>query len=193
MNEYFPKPKSLRANVKVKLDLSNYATKVDLKNAAGVHTSNFAKKIVLANLKSGVDNLDIDELKNLPNNLINLKSKIDKLDVDKLVPALADLSKLSDLIKNDVVKKVVYDTKIKNIQDEISDITNLTINTTLNSTINEIKNKIPSITNLGTAAAIYTLKNKILNVSDLFKKADYDAKVSEMAKNILLLLITISS
>ena len=79
--------------------MSNYATKTDLKNATGVDTSSFAKKIGLANLKSDVDKLDIDKLKNVPSNLSNLKSKIDKLDVDKLVPVPVDLSKLNDIVK----------------------------------------------------------------------------------------------
>ena len=81
MSEQIPKPKSLRANVKIELDLSNYATKVDLKNTAGFDTSDFAKKIDLtnlANLKSDVDKLDIDKLKNVPSGLSNLKSKVDK-------------------------------------------------------------------------------------------------------------------
>ena len=60
MSQYFPEPNSLRSNVKVELDLSNYATKADLKNATGVDTSKFAKKIDLASLKSNVDKLDID-------------------------------------------------------------------------------------------------------------------------------------
>ena len=66
MSEYSPEPK---------LDLLNYVTKVDLKNATGVNTSNFAKKADLANLNSNVDKLDIDKLKNVPTNLSNLKSK----------------------------------------------------------------------------------------------------------------------
>ena len=93
MSEYFPKPKFLGANVKVKLYLSN-ATKADLKNTAGVDTSDFAKiKTDLTGLKSHVDKLYIDKLKNVPTNLSNLKSKVDKLDVDKLVPVPVDLSK----------------------------------------------------------------------------------------------------
>ena len=72
-NEYFPEPKSLGGKVKVELDLSNYATKTDLKNATGIDTSSFAKKVDLANLKSNVDKLDIDKLKNVPTNLSNLK------------------------------------------------------------------------------------------------------------------------
>ena len=63
MIEYFPKPKSLGANVKVELDLPNYATKTDLKSATRVDTSDFTKKTDLANLKSDVGKLDIDKLK----------------------------------------------------------------------------------------------------------------------------------
>ena len=92
MSEYFPEPKSLGGKVKVELDLSNYATKTDLKNATGIDTSSFAKKVDLANLKSDVDKLDIDKLKTLSTNLSNLKSKVDKLDVDKLVLVSVDFS-----------------------------------------------------------------------------------------------------
>ena len=60
----------------------------------------FPKNVDLASLKSNVDKLDIDKLKNVPNNLGNLKSKVDKLVVDKLVPVPIDLSKLSDVAKN---------------------------------------------------------------------------------------------
>ena len=83
MSEYFPEPKSSGGRVKVELDLSNYATKVDLKNATSFDTSKCVKKVDLANLKSDVDTLDIDRLKKVPSNLSNLKSKVDKLDVDK--------------------------------------------------------------------------------------------------------------
>ena len=96
MCEYFPEPKCLATRVKVEIDVSNYATNVDLKNATGVDTSKFAKMFDLANLKSNVDKLDTDKLKNVPSNLSNWKYKIDKLDVDKLVP---DLSKLNVVVK----------------------------------------------------------------------------------------------
>ena len=62
MSKYFPEPKSLE-KVKFELDLSNYATKTDLKNATGIDTSSFAKKVDLANLKSNLDKLDIDKQK----------------------------------------------------------------------------------------------------------------------------------
>ena len=80
--------------------------------------------------------------KNVPSNLSNLKSK-----VDKLVPVPLDLSKLSDLVKNAVVKKDVYNAKFKNIADKISDITNLATTSAFNAKINEVKNKILIITN----------------------------------------------
>ena len=103
MIEFFPKPKSLGADVKAELDLSNYVTEADSKNATGVDTSDFDIKMILANLKSDVGKLDIDKLKNIPSNLSNLKSKVEKLDVEKLVPVPVDLSKLSDVVKIDIV------------------------------------------------------------------------------------------
>ena len=72
MSECFPEPKSLGGRIKFKLDLSNYARKADLKNATGVDTSKFAKEVDLVNLKSNVDKLDIDKLKNVSTNLRNL-------------------------------------------------------------------------------------------------------------------------
>ena len=81
MSEYFPKPKSLRANVKVELDLSNHATKVGLKNATIVDALDFPKKNDLAHLKSDVDKLGIDKLINVPSYLNSFKSKVDKLDI----------------------------------------------------------------------------------------------------------------
>ena len=91
MSEYFPKPKSLDANVKVKLDLSNCVTKASLKNATGVDTSGFAKKSDLANLKCDVDKPDVDKLKNVPGNLNNLKSKVDKSNIGELESAPVDI------------------------------------------------------------------------------------------------------
>ena len=117
MSEYFPERKSL-GKVKVELDLSNYATKTDLKNAAGIDTSSFSKKVDLTNLKTNVDKLDIDTLKNISTNLSNWKSKVDKADVEKLIPVPVDLSKLSDIVKNNVQKDVCI-AKINNIEDRI--------------------------------------------------------------------------
>ena len=137
MSEYFPKPKS--SGAKVELDLSNFETKTDLKNATAVDTSSFAKKTDLANLKCDVNKLYIDKLKNVPTNLSNLKSKVDKLDVDKLVLVPVNLSKLSDVVKDYAVEKDVYNAKIKDIEDKIPDTNNLATNTTLNAKRNEVK------------------------------------------------------
>ena len=112
-----------------------------------------------------------DQLKNVPRNLSNLKSKVNKLDVDKLVAVSVDLSKLNDLVKNDVVKKDAYNAKIKDIKDKIADITELATTTTLNAKINEAKNEIPSITNLAATAAfnakINEVQNEIPNITNL--------------------------
>ena len=83
MSEYFPKLlRSYGGNINVKDDLSNYATKIDLKNVTHVDTSSFALKINLASLKTEVDKLDTDKLRTVP----------------------VDLSKLSDVVKNEVVR-----------------------------------------------------------------------------------------
>ena len=70
-----------------------------------------------------------------------MKSKVYKLDVDKLLPFLVDISKLSDVVKRDVVTKDVYNAKIKNIEDKISGITNLATKTALNA----VENKVPNV------------------------------------------------
>ena len=114
MTQYFPKPyEPFRGNINVKVGVSDYATKDNLKDAAGADTSKLALKSNLENLKAEIDKIDVGKLKNVPSNLSNLKNKIDKLDVFKLAPVPVDLSKLSDAVKNDVVKNDVYNTKIK--------------------------------------------------------------------------------
>ena len=106
----------------------------------------------------------------MPANLNNLKTKLDKLDVDKLVHALVNLSKLSDVVKLNVVEKGAYNGKIKNIEDKIADITHLTTKTTLNAKINKDQDKIPSITNLAPKTALTSVENKIPSVTNLDKK-----------------------
>ena len=83
--------------------------------------------------------------------------------VDKSVPVVTGLSKLSDVTKKYVVKKDVYYAKIKNIKDEIPDITNLATSASLNAKVNEVEGEIPSIINLATAAAHTAVKNKHSN------------------------------
>ena len=100
MSQYFPKPyEAFGGDINVKIYLSNFATKTDIKNIYHVDTSSFALKSSLASLKTEADKLDIDKLKSLPNNLTNLKSKVDKLDINKLASVLVDLSKLTNEVK----------------------------------------------------------------------------------------------
>ena len=149
MSEYFPALKLLGGWVKVKLDLSNYAKIADIKTLTGVGTSKFAKKVDLANSESNVE----------------------KLDVDKLLTVPVDLSKPSDIVKNSIVKKDVYNAKIKTIEDEIPDITNLATDASLNTKINEFKGEMHSITNLGTTAVLNAKRNEfkseIPNITNL--------------------------
>ena len=99
-----------------------------------------------------------------------MKSKVDKLEVDKLVPVSVDLSKLNDVVKNDVVKKDVHYAKMKDIENGKRNITDVATNTTLNAKINEVKNKILNITILATNTALTAVENKTPNVSNLVKK-----------------------
>ena len=88
MSQYFAKPLwSFGENINVIVDLSNYATKTDLKNVTHIDTLSFVLKKKLA----------------------GLKTEVDKLDIDKLTPIPVDMSKLSDVVNNDVVEKTVYD------------------------------------------------------------------------------------
>ena len=93
---------------KVELGLTNLAPKSDLKVATGINTPKFAKEAHLDNLKSEVDELDIDKLKTVPSALNDLKSKVDKFNVDKLETVLINLKKLSDEVDKDVIKKSEY-------------------------------------------------------------------------------------
>ena len=95
-------------------------------------------------------------MKNVPSDLNNSKSKVGELDVVKLALVPVDLSKLSDIVKSDVLKKDVYNAKIKKyLKVKIADIINLATKTTLNAKIDEVKGEIPSITNLATTAALH--------------------------------------
>ena len=142
------------------------------------------KETDLANLKSDVNKLDNDQFKNVPSGLSNLKSKVDKLDNHKLVLFLNDLSKLTDVVKIDVVKKDVYNASIKNIEDKIPNFTNFVTTAAFNAKVNKVKGRIPSITNLGTTTALTAFENEISNVGTLVKKTDYSTKINENEKKI---------
>ena len=168
MSQYFPKSfnSHFGDSIKVKTDRSNYETKTDIKNISHVDTSSFALKT----------------------NLSSLKTEVDKLDIDKLIPISADLSKLSTIVKNDVVKKTVYNklvAKVDNIdtsdfvlktkyktdktelENKIPDTSGLIKKTNYNTKIIELLNKIPGISNLATKTALTAIENKIPSVSNL--------------------------
>ena len=164
MSQYFPTPSSHKENIKVEIDLSNYATKKDINDITHVDTSNFVLKT----------------------NLANLKTEADKLDIDKLAPVPVDLSKLSDVVKNDVVKKAVYNklaAKIKidtsdcvlktkyqtdkiELEKKIPDLADFVKKTKLT----ELENKIPDVSSLARKTALTVVENKILSVTILVKK-----------------------
>ena len=184
MSQYFPKPyEPFGGDINITVDLSNYATKDDIKNITHVDTSSFALK----------------------RNLANLKTEVDKLDIDKLATVPVDLSKLSNVVKNDVVKKTVYDkliakvnnidtiglvkktdysTKISEIEDKIPDTSSLVKKTDYNTKITEIKAKFPSINNLATKSALTTVENKIPSISGLVKKTDYNTKITDIENKL---------
>ena len=121
MSQYFPKPfnSHFGDSIKVKSDLSNYATKTDIKNISHVDISSFALKP----------------------NLANLKTEVDELDTDKLVPIPVDFSKLSDVLKN-VVKKTVYNTLVAKVDNiDTGDVVSKTDKT-------KLENKIPDTSGL---------------------------------------------
>ena len=163
--------------------MSSYITKTDLKGATGIDTSNLALK----------------------SNLGNLKAEVDKIVVDKLKTVSVDLSKISNAVNNEVVKKTVYDKlvakvnntdaiglvlkikydtdksilekKISDAYKKFPDTSRLVKKTNYNAKITEIETKITSIRGLATNSTLTAAENKIPDVSNLVKKTDYEAKI----------------
>ena len=203
MSQYFLKPyEPFGGDINVKVDLSSYATKTDLKNVSHVDVSNFTLK----------------------SNLASLKTEVDKLDIDKLTPVPHDLAKLSNLVKNDVVKKTEYNkliTKFDNtdttgfalklnmmliiqrkkkilkqgsgvaskdeldaVENKIPEVNNLVIKSDFNSKTTEVENKIPSISGLATNSTLTVVKHKIPDISGLVTKTNYNTKISEIEKKV---------
>ena len=159
--------------------MSNYATTTDIKNISHVDTSSFALK----------------------KNLANLKTEVDKLGIDKLVPIPADLTKLSNVVKNYVVKKTVCDklgAKANNIdandfelktyynagKTELEKKIPNMIDFVKKAKLTELENKTPDISNLATKTALTAVENKIPDVSNLVRKTDYNTKVTEIENKL---------
>ena len=182
--------KVMGGDIKVELDLSNYATKTDLKNVTHVDVSSFASKT----------------------NLASLKTEFDKIDADKLKTVHVDLANLSNVVKNDVVKKTKYNSlkikvdsidtknfvlktkyekdgsdfenKISKIDKKIPDASDLVKKTDFNTKVTEIEGKIPSISSLATNSVLTAVENEIPDVSSLVKKTDYNTKISEIENKV---------
>ena len=192
---YYPPYKSSSNNVKVELDLANYATKTDLKNINHVDVSSFASKT----------------------NLAALKTEVDKIDVDKLKTAPVDLAKLTNSVKNDVVKKTDYNAKVTSIEAQIAGLTKDTVDnladitklkaidtnsfvlkpklasdvTTLENKIDTIDKKIPDISGLATKTSLNsylqtsTFNSKVTEVENKIKAADIIAKSANTKANTI--------
>ena len=125
MSQYFPKPyEPFGGDINVNVDLSNYETKADLKNATGIDTSKLALKSNLASLKANVDKIDVNKIKTVP----------------------VDLSKLSNVVKKDAVKKTVYDKLVAKV-DNI-DISGFLLKTKYDRDKSELEKKTPNTSGL---------------------------------------------
>ena len=139
MITYYPPYKSSSNNIKVELDLTNYATKTDLNNITHVDTSSFASKT----------------------NLAALKTEVDKIDIDKLKTAPADLPKLTNAVENDLVKITVYNTKATSIEGQIAGYTKNTIDNLADITKLKAIDTNSFVLKIKLASDVTTLENKI--------------------------------
>ena len=151
MSTYYPPYKSSSGNIKVELDLTNYATKTDLKNITHTDVSSFASKTNLSALKAEVDKIDVDKLKTVPD----------------------DLAKLSNVVKNEVVKKTDFsaDDYAKNTKFS-GDINSL------DDQIDKVEKKIPDASSLETKKNVTTLIKNLDNKIDDLKIKEYAKKTS---------------
>ena len=151
MSQYFPPYRSSSNNVKVELDLNNYATKDDVKNITHVGVRSYATKT----------------------NLAALKTEVDKIDVDKLKAVSDDLAKLSNVVKNEVVKKTDFSADTYVTRTKFSTDTNA-----LDDEIDKVEKKIPDVSSLETKRNVTTLANNLNNRIDNLKTKDYAKKTS---------------
>ena len=149
ISQYVPKPfRSFPGNTNVKVDLSTYTRKTDLKNVTHVDTSSSALKT----------------------NLASLKTEVDKLDIDKLAPVPVELSKLSDLIKNDVLKNTVYHKLAAKVKVNNIDTSDFTLKTKYKTDKTELEKKIPDLTEFVKKTKLTELEDKMPDVSSLATK-----------------------
>ena len=138
MSRYYPPYKRSSQNIEVELDLVNYATKTDLKNITHVDVSSYASKTNLAAL-----------------------SEVDKIDADKLKTTPIDLAKLSNVIRNDVVKKTDYSTKVTSIEAQIAGLTKNTVDNLADITKLKAVDTSNFVLKTKLASDVTTLENKI--------------------------------
>ena len=178
MSQHLPPYRSCGRNINVELDLRSYPTKTDLKTVTHVDVSSFASKIYLASLKAEVDKIDIAKLTPIPDDLAKL-SNIVKNDVVKKTEYNKLVTKVDKIDTTRLVLKITYDTDNSDLEKKISDAekkipksSDLAKKTDLNVKITEIENKIPSITGLATNSALTAVEDETPNVSNLVTKAD---------------------
>ena len=202
MIRYFPPYNNSSENIKVELDLSNYATKTDLKNVTHVDVSSYALKTNLAALKTEVDKIDTNKLKTVPDDLAKL-SNVVKNDTVKKTEFTPLKTKVDGIDTDNFVSRTKFEKGIKDLDDTIdqvgkripdvsglatkSSITSLLSTTTFNSKITEIENKIKtvdgkvsSITGPATKTELTAVENKIPDTSGLVKKSDYATEVTSI-------------
>ena len=173
MSQYFPEPyEPFNGDINVKVDLSDYATKMDLKNISHIDVSSYALKSNLASLKTEVDKLDINKLTSVPIDLAKLSNVVKnhvvkKTEYDKLV------NKVNDIDTTNFVSRTKYEKngsdfedKINKVEKKIPDVSDLV----KKSALTAIENKIPDISGLATTSALTAVKNKIPNVTNVAKK-----------------------
>ena len=151
MSTYYPLYKSSGNNIKVELDLTNYATKTDLKNITHTDVSSFASKTNLAALKTEVDKIDVDKLKTVPD----------------------DLAKLSNVVKSEVVKKTDFSADNYVKRTKFSTDTN-----SLDDIIDKVDKKVPGISGLATKSSVTILIKNLDDRIDKLKTNDYAKKTS---------------
>ena len=186
MNQYRAKSfRSFGGNIKVKVDLSNYTTKTDLKNVTHVDSSSFVLKTNLASLNPEVDKLVIDKLVPVPvdqSKLRYLKNDlVKKVEYDKLA------AKVNNIDTNDFVLKTKYHTDKTELEIKIPDMTEFIKKTKLT----ELESEIPGVSSLATKTTLTAVENKIPSVSILVKKNQTMAQnLVSLKRNLVIIIMT---